>query len=453
MFKSRFILSIAVATFFVGCTVKEEVIKYDNKKVQASSELKKEVKQTVEVTKPLVVKKEYKVNQNEKDFLDILENDSYSSLCGSKNKYEEIKVLENSEEKTNLISELFVTYVENLANSCIDVKDFQKKLSAKKYDEMNQDYEVYLTDIKKDEILNKFNSSEISVKEILDLYAPKHPNFFKFIEALDKNSLTTNEYKKLKLNIERFKLLKYQGSDNFIQLNVPSTDFTFYEDGKVIKNFRTVVGEKESQTPVLSSNFNYFVINPTWNIPDSIAKKSIIPKALKDKNYLKSKNIVIRKNYNLDSQKIKFSDVNWKKYLKKDVKYIPYKFIQLPSTRNGMGRLKFLFKNKYAVYMHDTIGSWRFKHKNQNLRFASHGCIRLEHPLGLMQYITTNYTKHNYSYTKGLYDSFKTSGISLSKKLPIHLTYITSYINNDGKVSFYKDRYDYDKIQKLNYNL
>lgn len=131
MFKSRFILSIAVATFFVGCTVKEEVIKYDNKKVQASSELKKEVKQTVEVTKPLVVKKEYKVNQNEKDFLDILENDSYSSLCGSKNKYEEIKVLENSEEKTNLISELFVTYVENLANSCIDVKDFQKNYQLK----------------------------------------------------------------------------------------------------------------------------------------------------------------------------------------------------------------------------------------------------------------------------------------------------------------------------------
>jgi len=116
-----------------------------------------------------------------------------------------------------------------------------------------------------------------------------------------------------------------------------------------------------------------------------------------------------------------------------------------------MGRLKFLFKNKYAVYMHDTIGTWRFKHKNQKIRFASHGCVRLEHPLILMKHITTNYTKHNYSYTRGLYDSFKTSGVSLSKKLPIHLTYITSYINNEGKVSFYKDRYDYNKIQKLNY--
>ncbi len=449
MIRSKFLVSIAIATFFVGCSVKEEVIKYDDKKVEYAKTIEV-LEQSKEIITPLVVKKEI-LNKNQKEFLEILKDDKYSSLCGSANKFEQINVIDNKDEKIKLIEELFVDYTNNLANSCIDIESFKRKISQQKYKDMNQDYEVYETNIDKTKLLEEFRDENNSVESILGTYVPKHPSFFKFIKVLDKNNLSTSEYKKLKLNIERLKLLKYDGSDSFIQLNVPSTDFTFYEDSRVIKNFNTVVGEKESQTPVLSSRLNYFVINPTWNIPDSIAKKSIIPKALKDKKYLKSKNIVIRKNYKLDSQKIKFSDVNWKKYLKKDVKYIPYKFIQLPSPRNGMGRLKFLFKNKYAVYMHDTIGAWRFKHKNQKIRFASHGCVRLEHPLSLMKHITTNYTKHNYSYTRGLYDSFKTSGVSLSKKLPIHLTYITSYINNEGKVSFYKDRYDYDKIQKLNY--
>ena len=205
-----------------------------------------------------------------------------------------------------------------------------------------------------------------------------------------KYGLVTKEeiYNKLRLNIERLKLLKYSNSTNFIQLNVPSYNFAFYEGGKRTKTFGTVVGAPDAQTPVLSSKLAYFIVNPTWNIPDSIAKSSIIPKALKDRNYLRKKNIVIRKNYRLDSKKIKWSDVKWKKYLKKNVKYIPYKFIQLPSKTNGMGRMKFIFPNDYAVYMHDTIGTWRFKSSKKKIRFVRNGFIRLEQPASLMKHLS-----------------------------------------------------------------
>ena len=86
---------------------------------------------------------------------------------------------------------------------------------------------------------------------------------------------------------------------------------------KFERTFGTVVGDKENQTPILSSELSYFIINPQWNIPDSIAKNTIIPRALKDKNYLRKKNIVIRKKiYDIDAPKVSFNSVNWKKIFK-----------------------------------------------------------------------------------------------------------------------------------------
>lgn len=132
------------------------------------------------------------------------------------------------------------------------------------------------------------------------------------------------------------------------------------------------------------------------------------------------------------------------------MKYIPYKFIQLPSRTNGMGRVKFMFPNEYAVYMHDTIGTWRFKSNKEKIRFVSHGCVRLEHPISFMKHITKKYTPKTYKSVRKTYLSNEMKTVGLSKKLPVHITYLTSYIKN-GKLGFYKDVYEYDKIQKLNF--
>ena len=435
--------AVLSSAFFVGCA-KPYV---ENN----SQQLKNTVIQKDDITPKIqkVINK-FTLDSNSKEFLEILEKDKYSSLCSSKEKYLIIKDMEDSQEKVNLVRDLFFDYTKNLSNSCIDQNAFKKELKKRKYRDVSQDYEVYNVDINKEELLAKYNSNTQSVESILEVYTPKHPQFFALIKKLDRSKLSQSKYNQLKLNIERLKLLKYSNSDNFIQLNVPTHNFTFYEGGKRTKTFGTVVGAPDSQTPILSSKLAYFIVNPTWNIPDSIAKSSIIPNALKDKNYLKKKNIVIRKNYKLDSEKIKWKDVDWKKYLKKEVRYIPYKFIQLPSNTNGMGRMKFIFPNDYAVYMHDTIGSWRFKSSKQKIRFVSHGCVRLEHPISLMKYLSESYTKHSYSKVRNIFDSQRTDTIRLNKKLPIHLSYQTAQVNSD-KLSFYNDVYGYDKIQKLNF--
>lgn len=175
MIGNKFLVSIAIATFFVGCTVKEEVIKYDDKKVEQTKNLQV-LKQQKEIITPLVVKKE-KLSKNQKEFLEILKNDKYSSLCGSVNKFEQLKVIDDNDEKTKLIEELFVDYTKNLANSCIDIESFKRKISQRKYKDMNQDYEVYETNIDKTKLLEKFRDENNNVESILGTYVPKYPSF------------------------------------------------------------------------------------------------------------------------------------------------------------------------------------------------------------------------------------------------------------------------------------
>ncbi len=426
--------------FFIGCSSTQinETAKIESKNISKVSKQNSD-------SKPI-----YQLTKNEKDFLKVLKIDKYASLCSSQEKYLQIRNMEDSKEKTEALKELFYEYTNNLANSCIDKKAFKKVLKEKKYRNRNQFYELYKVKIDKNSLLKKFNSRFYTIEKILEKYTPKHPEFFELISKLDIKKLSKQEYNKLRLNIERLKLLKKYESGSFVQLNVPSYDFTLYEDNKKEKTFGTIVGKINKQTPILSSKVSHFIINPTWNIPDSIAKDTIIREALKDKNYLKRKNIVIRRNYNLNSKKFRFQDINWKKYLKKDVKYIPYKFIQLPSSTNGMGRVKFMFSNKYAVYMHDTIGKWRFKSEKEDIRFISHGCIRLEEPVSFMEYITQMYTQKSYESVKKRYENKEYGTINLNKKLPVHITYLTSKVK-DEELVFYKDIYEYDKIQKLNF--
>lgn len=440
----KLISSIILITFLSACSKQVTMINQNKVSKQTITIEKKENQNLNKIS-------EYKFREKEIEFLKILENDKYASLCGSKDKYFSIKNMINSKEKSLLLKELFYEYTNNLNNSCIDQEAFKNTLKKSKYKKNQQYYEMYNAKLNKDNLFKSYLEESGTIESILEKYTPKHPDFFKFIEKLDETQLSKSKYNRLRLNIERLKLLKYAGNDNFIQLNVPSYNFTLYEDGKKERSFGTVVGEVESQTPILSSKLSYFIINPAWNIPDSIAKETIIPRALKDKNYLKRKNIVIRKNYKLDSKKIRFKDIKWKKYLKKHVKYIPYKFIQLPSRTNGMGRVKFMFPNDYAVYMHDTIGTWRFKSNKEKIRFVSHGCVRLEHPISFMKHITKKYTPKTYKSIRKTYLSNEMRVVGLSKKVPVHITYQTSYIKN-GKLKFYKDIYGYDKIQKLNFS-
>lgn len=440
----NFTLILLASILLSSCT---KQIPQDNQALKTQIQIKK-----IEVKKEEIKVPKYELSKNEKEFLSILKEDKYASLCSLQDKFIKTLKMNDSKAKSELIKDLFIDYTNNLANSCIDHVTFQQILKGEKYKERKQHYEVYNVEVKEDILLKSFNEKSTKVSEILDSYAPKHPDFFKMISKLDTKKLTEEQYNKLRLNIERIKLLKDYDATHFVEVNIPSYNFNFYENGKLERSFGTVVGEKESQTPVLSSKLSYFIINPQWNIPDSIAKSTIIPRALKDKNYLRKKNIVIReKSYDINAKKVSFNKIKWNKYLKENVNYIPYKFIQLPSTTNGMGRVKYMFANDYAVYLHDTIGTWRFKDNREKIRFASHGCVRLEHPISFLKHLTTFYTPQSYKDVRKTYLKGEMDSINLTKRVPLHITYLTADINSKGELKFFKDVYEYDEIQKLNF--
>lgn len=441
---------ILLLGLLVGCSsTKQASINSNIKNNKNKQKIIKALNQEKKSQKKIINLPLYELTENEKEFLEVLKIDKYASLCSSQDKYLSVKSMEDSQEKSNLLQEIFYDYTNNLNNSCIDQYSFKATLKENKFKRNKQSYEMYTQKLDRESLIKEFTSNKKSVKEILSKYTPDHPDFFKLIEKLDINKLSASKYNKLRLNVERLKLIKDYKSDNFIQLNVPSFNFSLYENGKKERSFETVVGATNAQTPIFSSNLSYFIVNPAWNIPDSIARKTIIPRALKDRNYLKRKNIVITKGYNVNS-KIRFKDVNWKKYLKKKG-YIPYKFVQLPSSTNGMGKVKYMFPNEHAVYMHDTIGSWRFKSNKDKVRLVSHGCVRLEHPISLMKHLTTKYTPKSYKDIRKSYLKSEMRTVSLSKKLPVHVTYQTAFIKKNGEVGFHKDVYGYDKIQKLDF--
>jgi len=163
--------------------------------------------------------------------------------------------------------------------------------------------------------------------------------------------------------------------------------------------------------------------------------------------YLAKKNIVIRKSYDLNSEKVDPNSVNWEQYIGGKGP-VPYKFIERPSKRNVLGRVKFIFTNSHAVYMHDTQAKSLFKRK---VRAYSHGCVRLEKPSTLLNYVTTNYTNKSNKQVKRWYDSYKTHHLNIEKRVMVHTAYLTAYVSEDGKLYLFNDIYGYDKSQKLTF--
>jgi len=384
------------------------------------------------------------LNDSQKqEFLQILENDTYSSLCNLTPMYEQYKATKDDK----ILSELFVRYTQNLANSCIDIDNFKKALEKRKEQKINAVYEIHEDYVSSSDLFNQLQKGK-SVKAILDEYVPPMPQFYKLINAY--NVATSPELKhKIKLNIERTKLMDPDPShwNTYVLINVPEFKFRLFENGQKTMEFNVITGRPTWPTPIFDGTLRYISVNPTWNVPDNIARKEEIPKIIKDPSYLRRHNMVVKRDYAPDSPTVDPKKVNWKEYLKPEWanKELPYKIIEQSSSHNALGRVKFLFPNKYSVYMHDTNNKKLFAHQ---IRAFSHGCIRLEQPLRFLGHLSTFYTTKKFEEVGEFLKSKKTKVVGLKQKIPVHIVYLTAYVEN-GVANFFPDVYGYDKMQQL----
>lgn len=250
----------------------------------------------------------------------------------------------------------------------------------------------------------------------------------------------------IRLNLERMRWLPRDLGEKYLLINVPEYRLRLYENNNIVLNMAVIVGDTKFPTPIFSDKMSYIVLNPSWNIPDSIAKNEIIPKLLKDPNYLTEKGIDIYAGWNGSPEKVDSKDVIDSAILEDEEYLRNFRFSQTSNEDNPLGRMKFMFPNKHSVYIHDTPAKSLFANSR---RAYSHGCIRLSKPEELLSIIANEDKNLNIEKVNEILSSkISEKSIGLDKKIPIHIIYLTSWVDENGVLQFREDIYNFDKIQK-----
>lgn len=259
-----------------------------------------------------------------------------------------------------------------------------------------------------------------------------------------KLNLSVNwKIKKILLNLDRIKRLPDQSEDRYIMVNIPEFRLYYRENGINALTMRVIVGKKGHHTPIFSNKVSYIVLNPYWLMPDSIVKAEMIPKMLKNPNFLAQRGYEVRKNYALKRPPIDTSKVDWAKVLRTGQSK-KYKFMQPPGTRNALGKIKFKFPNQFKVYLHDTPTKKLFKKYS---RAFSHGCIRIAQPRALLATFAKHEPSINYSRAKRILQGNTQTQFNLATPVPVHIVYLTARVKSDGLVHYLPDVYGYDAKQ------
>ncbi|MBD3843185.1 MAG: L,D-transpeptidase family protein, partial [Campylobacterales bacterium] len=198
---------------------------------------------------------------------------------------------------------------------------------------------------------------------------------------------------KIRLNMDRIKWLNHRFEPRSIMINIPDFKLTFIENGKIRKEMKVITGSKNHRTPVFSNRVSNIVLNPYWNVPQSIIQKEMIPKLLKNPNAMSNEGIEVTKGWDKNAAKINPASINWSQY--RNSASVPFRFAQPPGYRNALGKIKFLFPNNFSVYMHDTPTKHLF---NKDIRAFSHGCIRLSEPMELLKIFSSFDSAANLAY-------------------------------------------------------
>lgn len=255
------------------------------------------------------------------------------------------------------------------------------------------------------------------------------PNTYTFLYWKIDNYLNT-----LKINLERIRWLPRDLPNTNLLVNIPSGEILLHNKNQLIFNSRAIVGKLKNQTPVFTSEIEYLVYNPCWTIPESIATKKILFRLKKDSSYLDKRNMFITlKGKIQEHDSIDFSIYNESNF--------PFKIYQRSDKNNALGKVKFMFKNPYNIYLHDTPGKYLF---NRDHRTFSHGCVRIENALELSDIILQNLNNHKNDKSYYLNKGFPEK-IYLEKTIQINILYLTcSYNSKLKKLQYFKDVYNLD---------
>jgi L,D-transpeptidase YcbB len=240
----------------------------------------------------------------------------------------------------------------------------------------------------------------------------------------------------IEANLERLRWLPNDLGTRYILVNIPAYELEVREGNQVPLKMNVVVGTNDNRTPLFSDLMESVVFSPYWNIPESIATKEMLPKIMKDRDYLLRQNIEVVKVGKTTTQVIDPSKINWNEAAGD----FQYQLRQKPGPRNSLGLVKFLFPNEFNVYLHDTPADNLFDRLTRNF---SHGCVRVERAAELASYLLKDQPEWTAEKIEEAMHAEVEKHVALKSPLPVHIVYWTAWVDLNGVLQIRPDVYGY----------
>lgn len=238
----------------------------------------------------------------------------------------------------------------------------------------------------------------------------------------------------IRVNLERARWMMRDVPPTYVAVNIAAFSIYFVKDDKRVWENEAQVGKTFTQTPLFVDEIDYIVLNPTWTVPPSVLEQTVLPSAKKDPGYMQRRHLRV---FDDRGKQVPAKSIDWKRYKASN---FPYTIRQDPGPDNALGVVKFIFPNRYHVYLHDTPNQLGY---DRRVRTMSWGCIHVQNPLELATAVIDD-PSWNRQAIESQVESGKTKTIHLDTPVRVALLYWTVELRDDGALLFYPDVYQRD---------
>lgn len=237
-------------------------------------------------------------------------------------------------------------------------------------------------------------------------------------------------------NLERLRWVEQNKPSRYIMVNVPSATLWAVENEKVKLEMPVVVGRPKRPTNIFSTQVTGIRYNPTWTVPPTIKRDDYLPKLREDPYYLSDRGIELMDgNMTVDPGQIDWNSKTWSEVN-------AMRMVQGSGTGNPLGRVRFLMDNPFNIYLHDTTTKSYFKRSDRAL---SSGCIRLEKPIELADFVLNPNSNWSASKRDAILQRGKLTEIRAEEPLPVYILYQTVWLGDRNQIIYGADIYGHDK--------
>jgi L,D-transpeptidase YcbB len=244
--------------------------------------------------------------------------------------------------------------------------------------------------------------------------------------------------RQVEINMDRWRWLPDAFGPDHLRVNVPAFRLHAYEDGARAFSMRVVVGRASQRTPVFSDEISFLVFSPFWEVPDGITRGTLLPQIVDDPSYLRRQRFEIVEGWHAGAGTVAADEIDWAMARKE----FPYRLRQRPGPRNALGQVKFMFPNRFNVYLHDTPATRAFDRADRAL---SHGCVRVERPVELAGWLLRHQQAWDDARIRAAMGQEAPQSVRLAHTTPVHLLYFTAWVDDNGVVQFREDVYGRDE--------